>query len=126
MRFAWRVMVREKRGCVSYRVCSSELQRCWEVAPSQYLTARQERELSGQPELILQLAHEIAHDFAARGFGKVSVHADAQASLNGRSSAPLIDPRVDLTVVTDGLSRASWIAAADDAPLVARNKPPLE
>jgi vitamin K-dependent gamma-carboxylase len=126
MRFAWRVMVREKRGSVSYRVCSSELQRCWEVSPSQYLTARQEREMSGQPELILQLAHEIAHDFAARGLGKVSVHADAQASLNGRSSAPLIDPRVDLTVVTDGLSRASWIAAADDAPLVARNKPPQE
>jgi vitamin K-dependent gamma-carboxylase len=118
MRFAWRVMVREKRGSVSYRVCSPALQRCAEVSPSQYLTARQEREMSGQPELILQLAHRIARDFAARGLGRVSVYADARVSLNGRSSVAIIDPRVDLTVVKDGLSPASWITAAGETPPV--------
>ena len=42
-----------------------------------------------QPDLILQLAHHIARDFAADGHPGVEVRADARASLNGR---PRRDP----------------------------------
>ncbi|MET0284182.1 MAG: HTTM domain-containing protein [Polyangiales bacterium] len=120
MRFSWRVMVREKNGSVEYLVRSKQTGHRWQVSPRRYLTFVQERELSGQPDLILQLAHHVAHDFAQRGLGPVEVRVDAQASLNGRPSAPLIDPNVDLTTVEDGVTQASWIL-----PAPAQAPPPL-
>ncbi len=115
MRFSWRVMVHAKYGSVRYRVSlpgGRELM----VMPRRYLTLAQEREMSGQPDLILQLAHHIADEFRARGDAHVAVRADALVSLNGRAPAPLIDPRVDLTRIRDGLGKAGWICAAPREP----------
>jgi hypothetical protein len=87
------------------------------VAPRRYLTRAQEREMSGQPDLILQLAHHVRDEFRARSGGPVEVYADALASLNGRRPARLIDPSVDLSTVEDGVSKASWILPApNEAP----------
>jgi vitamin K-dependent gamma-carboxylase len=114
MRFSWRVMVREKNGSVTYLVRNKQTGRVWQVDPRRYLTSVQEREISGQPDLILQLAHHVARDFEQRGLGPVEVRVDAQASLNGRPSAPLIDPNIDLTTIEDGVTQASWILPAPD------------
>jgi vitamin K-dependent gamma-carboxylase len=116
MRFAWKVMVREKHGSVSYRVRFPATGKTLLVSPRRYLTARQEREMAGQPDLILQLAHRIARDFHARGHRGVEVRADALVSLNGRPARPMIDPDVDLARVPDDLSAAGWITAAPDEP----------
>ncbi len=108
MRFSWRVMVRVKGGGTTFLVrepSGSE----WQVSPRDYLTSRQEAEMSSQPDLILQLAHHIERDFAARGRGPVQVRVDSRVTLNGRRSVPLIDPSVDLTSVSDGVAPASWI-----------------
>jgi vitamin K-dependent gamma-carboxylase len=122
MRFSWRVMVREKNGSITYVVRQKETGRIWHVSPRAYLTSLQEREMSGQPDLILQLAHYIREDFARRGHGPVEVRVDALVSLNGRRIAPLIDPNVDLVTVRDGFGKASWILAAprESAPLIRR------
>jgi vitamin K-dependent gamma-carboxylase len=112
MRFSWRVMVREKNGIVTYIVESRDGTRTWYVQPRQYLNGRQERELASQPDLIVQLARRIARDFRDRGFGDVAVRADAYVSLNGRPAARMIDPSVDLSLVDDGLAKASWILPA--------------
>jgi vitamin K-dependent gamma-carboxylase len=37
---------------------------------------------------------------------------EARTSLNGRPNQLLIDPRIDLTTVTDGLATAAWILPA--------------
>ena len=116
MRFAWKVMVREKHGSVTYRVRFPATGKTLLVSPRRYLTARQEREMAGQPDLILQLAHRIARDFEARGHRGVEVRADALVSLNGRPARPMIDPTVDLAQVPDDLSAADWITAAPDEP----------
>jgi len=116
MRFSWRVMVREKNGSITYWVRSLRTGRVWEVSPRRYLTRRQEREMSGQPDLILQLAHHIRDDFAQRGLGPVEVRAEALVSLNGRRVAPLIDPNVDLARVHDGVGRAHWVLSGPPAP----------
>lgn len=116
MRLAWKVMVREKNGSVTYLVTSKRTGRTWYVEPRRYLTDRQARELQGQPDLVLQLAHHVARDFAERGEGDVEVRAEARVSLNGRPSAPMIDERVDLTRVDDGFGRATWILPAPEAP----------
>ena len=116
MRFAWKVMVREKNGSVTYRVKSDRFKRERHVYPSQYLTSHQEREMSAQPDQILQLAQHIASDFEGRGHRMVEVRVDALASLNGRRMRRLIDPDVDLTKVDDDLSKAHWITAAPTEP----------
>jgi vitamin K-dependent gamma-carboxylase len=112
MRFSWRVVVREKVGVVTYLVDDPASGRRAEVSPRRYLDARQERELSTQPDLILQLAHRIRDDYAAQWGASVRVRARAFASLNGRPAAPLVDPEADLARIDDGLARAAWILPA--------------
>jgi hypothetical protein len=116
MRWSWRVMVREKHGSVTYFVRVPGKAGDVQVNPRQYLDARQEREMAGQPDLILQLAHHIAREFAARGLGAVEVRAEALVSLNGRPAQPMIDSSVDLTRVQDGVARKSWVLPAPASP----------
>ncbi len=116
MRFSWRVMVREKNGSVTYLVRQKETGRVWHVPPRDYVNRVQEREMSSQPDMILQLAKHVGRDFEARGHGPVEVRVDALASLNGRRLAPLIDPAVDLLQVQDGIARASYITKSPEAP----------
>lgn len=115
MRWSWRVMTREKNGSVTFVVRDAGGRR-WEVSPHQYLTRVQEREMAGQPDLILQLAHHIRDDFARKGHGKVEVRVDAFASLNGRRMARLIDPAVNLAETEDGHALADWILPAPAGP----------
>lgn len=116
MRFSWRVMVREKNGSITFIVRVPSTGRVFHIPPHQYLTRLQESEMSGQPDLILQLAHRIRDDYAAKGFGAVEVRADTWVSLNGRPIHPLIDPKVDLSRVRDGLGKASWILPEPSEP----------
>jgi vitamin K-dependent gamma-carboxylase len=111
MRFSWRVMVRAKQGSIRYRARLPDGRELY-VMPRRYLSSDQEREMSGQPDLILQLAHHIAAELRARGIDDPQVRVDALVSLNGRPPVPLIDPNVDLTKVHDGLAPATWITPA--------------
>jgi len=113
MRWSWKVMVREKSGSITYHVRDPKTGRRWQVSPSRYLIPRQELEFSGQPDLILQLAHRIADDERKAGRGDVEVRAEALVSLNGRPARLLIDPTVDLARVRDGFAPAAWILPAD-------------
>lgn len=112
MRFSWRVMVRVKGGGTTFIVRNKKTGRTWHVSPSEYLNPLQEAEMSSQPDLILQLAHHIQRDLDQRGLGPVEVRADSHVTLNGRRSARLIDPDVDLTTIRDGLGRAHWVLPA--------------
>ena len=116
MRWSWRVMCREKNGSVTYRVRRRGTEQDRYVYPNRYLTPHQEREMSGQPDLILQLAHHIRDDLKDRGYGDIEVRVDALVSLNGRSPQRLIDPDVDLTLLEDGIQRADWILPAPEQP----------
>jgi hypothetical protein len=109
MRWSWKVMVREKNGAVTFRVKVADRDREYYVSPSRYLTSHQEREMSGQPDLILQLAHHIGREFRQKGYKDVEVRVDALASLNARAPKAMIDPHIDLMQIDDGVSRADWI-----------------
>jgi hypothetical protein len=125
MRYSWRVMVREKSGSIGYRVRWRGSDREVRVSPSRYLTSHQEREMSGQPDMILQLAHRIAGDFEVRGYQDVEVYADALVSLNGRRAKPMIDPTVDLAREQDTIAAMRWIEprpAGDPLPAYPHRK----
>ena len=119
MRFSWRVMLREKSGSLQYRVVDAQ-GKTTIVTPLEYLNELQYREMVGQPDLILQLAHHIRDDYNARDLGPVQVYADALVSLNGRAAQPMIKPQVDLAQVRNGLAPADWITDAPNTP------PPLQ
>jgi vitamin K-dependent gamma-carboxylase len=117
MRWSWRVMVREKNGSITYVVRDKRSGKRWHVSPRRYLTRLQEREMSGQPDLILQLAQHIRAEFEQRARGPVEVRVDAFVSLNGRRMRRLIDPAVDLATIQDGVLPARWITdSPDEAP----------
>jgi vitamin K-dependent gamma-carboxylase len=109
-------MVREKHGAVTYHVRFRDTGKELQVSPGQYLNRRQEWEMAGQPDLILQLAHHIARDFERQGYGPVEVRAEALVSLNGRPAQLMIDPRRDLVTVADDLTPADWILPGPTSP----------
>lgn len=115
MRFSWRVMVREKNASVTYLVDEAATGRTVEVSPRRYLDSRQEREFGTQPDLVVQLAHHIARERAAKTGGPVRVRAEVLVSLNGRRSTLLIDPSVDLATVDVGIAKAPFILPAPES-----------
>ena len=119
MRFSWRVMLREKSGSLEYRVITGT-DRTIIVSPHEYLTEEQYREMAGQPDLILQLAHHIRNEYDEQGLGPVQVFAESLVSLNGRAAHPMIDPTVDLARTEISLARATWITPPPSEP------PPLQ
>lgn len=116
MRFSFRVMLRAKGGVTTFRVQPEGRTKPFYVSPRQYLTLLQESEMSGQPDLILQLAHHIREDFEQRGYGRVRVFADSRVALNGRRSAPFVDPNIDLSQVSDGLAPVEYLLPAPTGP----------
>lgn len=114
MRFAWHVMIREKHGSLAYEARFTNGKRL-EIPPSDYLTARQEREAAGQPDLILQLARHIGDDLHAKGYRDFTLHAITHVSLDGRAPIAMIDPEVDLLSISD-LGPRTWVLPAPTSP----------
>lgn len=113
-RFAWRMMLSEKIGFVTYRVADNNSDQTWRIEPSEYLTPLQIERMSINPDMIHQLAFIIADDFRGRGIQNVSIYADAFVAFNGRSNARIIDPNVDLTSVERSVFAKHWISLAPD------------
>ena len=103
-RFSWRVLVTEKAGLVRFRVTSLGAGKNWLVYPREYLTPLQVERMAYQPDMILATAHLIRDDYIERGHEEVEVRADAYVAYNGRASARLIDPEVNLAKVGVGFA----------------------
>jgi vitamin K-dependent gamma-carboxylase len=116
MRFSWRVMLRAKGGATTFVVKDPVAGREFHVSPGVYLTGLQESEMASQPDLVVQLARHIHGDLRRSGHGSVSVHAASRVSLNGRRSAPFIDPTVDLARVADSLDLRHVVLPAPSEP----------
>lgn len=111
MRWAWKVMCREKNGSITYHVTEPD-GRERVVFPTQILTDHQAREFSGQPDMIVQLGQHIGR---TNGPG-TEVRVDALVSLNGRRAAQLIDPTVDLMGIELSWVPATWILPHPEGP----------
>lgn len=115
-RFAWRMMLSEKIGFVTYRVSDNISDRVWLVEPSEYLTPPQIERMAINPDMIHQLAKIIEADFRDRGYNDVSVYTDAYVAFNGRANSRIIDPDFDLTQVNRGFQAKPWILPAPTDP----------
>ena len=108
-RFSWRVMLMEKAGYVIFHIKDPESGREWEAYARDHLTPMQEKQMSTQPDMILQYALFLEQKYIQEGIVDPEVRAEAYATLNGQGSRLLIDPSVDLTKEQDSFENKKWI-----------------
>lgn len=113
-RFSWRVMLIEKKGFTEFKVVDSETSESFYVTNDKFLTEFQERQMSFQPDFILEYAHYIGDYYNKNGLNNVQVYAESFVTLNGRLSKRFIDPNVDLMKEKRGFSNKKWITNLED------------
>lgn len=107
--YAWHMKLRDKTGRVRFTLVDPDTGRRWTEDAAEFLTSRQVRKLRTRPDLVHQVAHELARRARAEGHPRVQVHVDLEVSLNGRPLRPLIDPGVDLAAAPRSLWPKPWL-----------------
>jgi len=113
-RFSWRVMLMEKAGYAQFKVVDQETGKNFYVDNSDFLTPFQEKQMSTQPDFILEYAQYLATHFTAQGHKNLAVYVESYAALNGRLSRPFIDPNVNLLKESRSLKPKTFILPLDD------------
>ena len=108
-RFSWRVMLMEKAGTAIFYVKDGKTGREGVVDNGEFLCAHQEKQMSMQPDMILQYAHFLADYYQKKGVENPSVRAEVYVTLNARTSRLLFDPQLDLTKIEDSWAPKAWI-----------------
>jgi hypothetical protein len=108
-RFSWRVMLMEKAGTATFYVTDSKTGRKGFVDNSMFLNTHQEKQMSFQPDMILQFAKYLQQQYQKMGVNNPKVTAEIFVTLNGRPSELFIDSTVDLSKIEDSFEHKSWI-----------------
>jgi hypothetical protein len=110
-RFGWRVMLTEKSGNAQFMITDRKSGTTGYVNNAEWLSAHQEKQMSFQPDMILAFAHYLHDEYQKQGMHDPIVTVDCWVTMNGRPSARLIDPKVDLSKISDDYSHKTWIAS---------------
>jgi vitamin K-dependent gamma-carboxylase len=94
-RLAWRMMLRAKRGSVSFTVIDTNTGSRIPIVLSDYLTKKQRHNLGTKPDFIWQFAQHLKKEYAEKG-QTVEIYARVFTSINGKPYKQLIDPSVNL------------------------------
>ncbi|MCC8358583.1 HTTM domain-containing protein [Salinimicrobium sediminilitoris] len=113
-RFSWRVMLMEKAGYAQFRIIDRENGKSFYVNNGNFLTPFQEKQMSFQPDFILQYAHFLGDHYRKKGIEQVEVYVDSHVALNGRKSTPFINPRVNLLEHQDTFRQKTFILPFND------------
>jgi len=108
-RFSWRVMLVEKSGSALFYVKDGKTGKEGVVDNTEFLNSHQEKQLSFQPDMILQFAHFLADHYEKEGVSNPEVRAEVYVTMNARPSKLFINPEVDLSKVEDFWTRKEWI-----------------
>ena len=108
-RFSWRVMLMEKRGYTTFKIVDKEKGKSFYVMNDEFLTEFQERQMSFQPDFILEYAHHLGDHYKEQGYNNIEIYADSYVALNGRLSKRFVDPNVDLLKEKRGFNNKKWI-----------------
>jgi len=108
-RFSWRVMLMEKNAYISFVVKDKD-GKIDEVRLRDYLTPHQEKQMSTQPDMIIQFAHFLAKDYNEhKGYNHAEVYVESYAALNGHPSRAFINNNIDLAQEPISLAPKKWI-----------------
>ncbi|MDP5106457.1 MAG: HTTM domain-containing protein [Polaribacter sp.] len=108
-RFSWRVMLMEKAGATTFKIVDKETKNYFYVDNKDFLTSFQEKQMSHQPDFILEYAHFLGNHFTQQGHKNVQVFAESYVALNGRLSTIFINPKIDLYKQKESFKHKDWI-----------------
>ena len=112
-RLSWRMMVRSKKGDISYKIIDQKTKVEEHVDPQKYLTRGQTKALATKPDMIWQFAQFLKNKYEEQGT-TVEVYAISSLSLNGHPPKPLVDSNTDLAKVHwNYFSGNKWILPFD-------------
>jgi hypothetical protein len=106
-RWSWRVMLAERAAVSEIRVLHED-GRAQLIDPDAYLSPLQVRMMAAEPDLLIQFAHFLRDEHAARG-EPIEVHAEVWAAINGHPSARLVDPAIDLAREEESVCGHAWL-----------------
>jgi len=113
-RFSWRVMLMEKTGYAQFKIVDGKSEKSFYVQNENFLTAFQQKQMSTQPDFILEYAHYLGDHFSSQGHQNVEVYVDSYAAINGRPSQRFVDPAVNLMTVHRGIAHKDFILPLDE------------
>ena len=112
-RFSWRVMLIEKIGYTNFKIKDPNNGTSFIVDSSKHLTSFQLKQMSFQPDFILEFAHYLG-DIYSTDETKVEVYAESYVALNGRASRRFIDPEINLYKEKESFKNKDWILPLND------------
>jgi hypothetical protein len=113
-RFSWRVMLVEKIGYTNFKVVNKTSGRSFYVRNGHFLTDLQIKQMSFQPDMILEYAHYLGDHFKSQGHKNIGIYVESYVSLNGRSNQQFIDPEIDLLMQKESFKHKQWIKPFKD------------
>ena len=113
-RFSWRVMLMEKMGYANFKITNSKTGDFFYVDNQDFLTPLQEKQMSFQPDFILEYAHFLGDHFKSEGHKNIQVFVESYVALNGRLSQPFIKNNIDLYQQKETLNPKKWILPFKD------------
>lgn len=113
-RFSWRVMLMEKKGHTNFKVVNAKTGHFFYVDNDDFLSSFQEKQMSTQPDFILEYAHYLAKHFRSQGHQNLEIYVDSYVAINGRRSTRYIDPNINLLDYEDSWSPQPWILPFND------------
>ena len=81
-RFSWRVMLIEKKGESVFRIYDKDNEKSFYVQNENFLTPLQEKQMSFQPDFILEYAHYLGNYYSIKGIKNIEVYVDSHVALN--------------------------------------------
>ncbi len=112
-RFSWRVMLIEKVGYTNFKIKNPNDGTSFIVDSANFLTPFQLKQMSFQPDFILEFAHYLGDRYSDEN-NKVEVYAESFVALNGRASQRFIDPNVNLYKEKESIRNKTWIIPFED------------
>ena len=113
-RFSWRVMLMEKAGYAQFTVTDVKNNQTIVVDNADFLTSFQEKQMSFQPDFILEYAHFLHDYFQNKGLHNPEVKVACYVALNGRLSKKYIDPNINLANEHESFRHKTWILPFND------------
>ncbi len=113
-RFSWRVMLMEKSGYTNFIIKNGVSGSYFYVKNEDFLTPFQIKQMSFQPDFILEYAHKLGDHFKSQGHKNVQVFTESYVALNGRLNQQFINPAVDLYKEKKGFKHKTWVLPLKD------------
>jgi len=108
-RFSWRVMLIEKVGLSIFTIVNPETGKRFEIRNNDFLNDFQIKQMSTQPDFILEYAHMLRDHYISEGIKTPEIYVESYVTLNGRLNQQFIDPKINLANEKESLAHKKWI-----------------